>query len=444
MCKSNMRKVLVITYHFPPYRTGGVYRHLKFAKYLSRYGWYPYILTAKNPSKHKQDLSLMKDIPPSLPIYLTYSIEPDGVEEGLINLKNRFLPKDSVPDNHKFILFKIINKLLSTYLLIPDDKVGWLPHTILKSAQLIKRENIDSICTTSPPHSTHLIGLLLKKIIGIPWIADFRDPWSHSFMKRPFYDKFKFRYRLEKMMEGTVLAACDRIITVSKGHRDNLLNNISNISQEKIKVITNGFDDDDFEGQDISRKENDQSKFLITHIGRVYPGKSYAFLACLKNLIEENSHFARNIVVSFVGHPSNHHREVVNRLGLAQYVRFEGFHDRNNAIKDMLSSDLLLLMVGEENNWIPGKLFEYLRAKKPIFVIGEEGDATRIAQESGLGIVVSPKNIHQVKEKLLEIYQKKMNGDVIVKPNHAYINTYNRTQLTSEFAGVLNDTTLSP
>lgn len=435
-----MKDVLIITYHFPPFRTSGVYRHLKFAKYLGDFNWRPWIITAKNPSKRRIDHSLMSDIPPELPIHHTFTFELVAFQNWITELLQKACSQSGIPTNETPILFKAMNKLLGTFLMIPDDKIGWIPHTTIKALQLIKQDNILAFCTTSPPHSTHLIGLLLKKATGKPWIADFRDPWLHAFMKQPVLTSFPLRKTLEKLMERIVVKSADRIVTTSHGIKQHFLHTHGLFLEKKITVITNGFDDMDFDSIQETHYEKDNSRFLITHVGRLYPGKIEPFLKAFKHLVDNNSAFRCNAVVRLVGPTSRDVQDIVKRLDLDTYITHEGFQPHDQAIEAVLSSDLLLLMVGKETFWIPGKLFEYIRSKRPILVIGELGDAAQIAIRSGLGMLASHENIHEIAGRLLDGFQTKTSGIPIMKPDHEYIMRFSRRRLTSSFSRLLDST----
>lgn len=433
-----MKDVLIITYHFPPFRTSGVYRHLKFSKYLWHFDWRPLIITSKNPSKKRIDLALMKDVLPGLPIYHTYTFEAANFQDWVIQLKDRAWSRLRRSTNERPRLFKAMNKLLGTFLMVPDDKIGWIPHTSNKALQLMKQNNILAFCTTSPPHSTHLIGLWLKRTTGKPWIADFRDPWTHSFMKQSLLNSLPFRKKLEIQMERMVLQSCDKIMTASPGIKRHFLRTHGASLDAKIEVLTNGYDDADFIHLESSSSNRIDSKFVITHIGIVYPGKSRAFLTSLKALIEQNRAFRRDVLVKFVGNPSKTNMDLLADLNLEDYVKIEGFHRHDIVVKDMLFSDILLLMVGKEKNWIPGKLFEYMRAGKPIFVVGQHGDAAEIALRSGLGTLVSDDDTQEIQRKLLHLYLQRKRLSTLVRPNRRYIKSFDRIELTRRFSHFLD------
>lgn len=271
--EKTMRKILIISYHFPPFRSSGVYRHLKFVKLLRNFGWQPYVLTVRNPSKRLIEKGLLKDIPDDVAVCHSFTLELDDIENRIMYfLKYRKIPWEVWSRNtlqgRKPLLFRAINKVIKNIILIPDDMVGWVPSAILKARSIIMKEDIDLFCTSSPPHSIHLIGLLLKKMTNKPWIADFRDLWTQNFL---YQNKLWHRGKIERHMERTVLECSNRIVTVSKGFKNDLLKLAPRVPEDKIKVITNGFDFDDFKGDRLKETKRRRTAFVITHIGTLYP-----------------------------------------------------------------------------------------------------------------------------------------------------------------------------
>lgn len=375
----------------------------------------PYIITVKNPSKKNIDNSLVKDIPPDIKVYKTASFE--------------------FREKQRSILLNAIKKLVKKYILIPDDKIGWLFFAINASKKIIKFDNINIICTTSPPHSTHLIGLLLKKKYNCKWIADFRDPWTQSFMKKSFYKKNKKRHAIESLLEKKVISQADRVIVVSDTQKE-LLKEKFDVNSDKIVVINNGYDEEDFPKQiDSPVKRN--SEFIITHVGRIYPGNSKNFFIGVKKLIDENEIFKKKVKIKLVGIKSLEALAYIEKYHLSKYVIQKGFLVHKESINEMINSDLLLLMTGDKKFWIPGKLYEYIRAKKPILVIGDRGDAAKIALKSGLGVFVSHMDISGIKSSINDCFERKEKG-IILEADSQYIQLFNRENLSKKFAEVLN------
>jgi len=432
-----MNKVLIITYHFPPFRTGGVYRHQKFVKYLRSFGWDPFVITVRNPDKKIIDPTLISDLPENLTVYRTYSIDLGGLR----NMRfNTFVEREYKSCNHppeKTYISKFIAKLLNTGLLFPDDKVGWLPHTVVKARKIMKEENISVVCTTSPPHSTHLIGLALKRLVDFKWIADFRDPWMFSFMKKKLYESIPYRMWIEKTMEKRVIRSADMLIYVTDGIKNAYVQEYGEVLNQKQVVISNGYDEADFQ-YPINEAAESNAKFVMTYVGIVYPGKSRTFLESLRHLLDEKPDFKENSVLRFAGPPSLENMALIRELNLEEYAEMLGFRNHDRILSDMLESDLLILLVGNEKDWIPGKLFEYIRSKRPILVVGAEGDASVIAEKSGLGVRVSPHDEREIKRKIFELYLKAQNGSLHLVPNETYIAGFNRKRLTNRFAQVLN------
>ena len=433
-----MKKILIISYHFPPYRTGGVYRHQKFAKYLRYFGWEPYILTVKNPAKILKDTTLLRDLPADLKIHRTLSLDV----EGLRNIRYGFNGSRGSVTGPKIIrkrfFEKALSKILNTYLLLPDNKVGWIPHTVWKAYRILKQEKIDAVCTTSPPHSTQIVGVLLKRLIDFHWVADFRDPWMFSFMKKQLYQSLHYRKKLEASLEEMVISGADRVIFVTEGIRSAYLEKYGELLSRKQEVITNGYDEEDFKNYKDEPAAKLNAKFIMTYVGIVYPGKSRVFLKALKQLIDTSPDFKQNSVLRFAGPSSPENISLIKELKLDGYVELMNFRKHDQIVGDMIGSDLLILLVGKEKHWIPGKLFEYIRSRRPILVVGTEGDASAIAEKSGLGMLVPANDENEIQRKLYELYQKARDGSLKVNPNETYIDGFQRKKLTYRFSQILD------
>jgi glycosyltransferase involved in cell wall biosynthesis len=385
-----------------------------------------------------KDTTLLNDIPADIRIHKTISLDIDGLR----NIRHGIIVDGKSNTNRRIIsksLFeKALNKVLNTYLLLPDNKVGWIPHTVWKAYQVLKHEKINTVCTTSPPHSTHIIGTLLKRLIDFNWVVDFRDPWMFSFMKKPLYQSLHYREKLESSLERIVIRRADRVIFVTEGVKNAYLEKYGDLLNGKQLVITNGYDEPDFSSHKNVQTRELNPKFIMTYVGIIYPGKSRTFLKAMKKLIDKTPSFKQNSILRFAGPSSPENISLINELKLDHYVELMGFRNHYQIISDMINSDLLILLVGDEKHWIPGKLFEYIRSKRPILVVGTEGDAAKIAEKSGLGIRVSHHDESEIRRKVYELYQNAQNGSLKVKPDETYIKGFQRKELTYRFAQALN------
>lgn len=361
-----MPKVLIVTYYWPPGSGAGVQRWLKFAKYLPLSGWEPYILTVdpRFAAYPAIDNSLENEIPESVTVYRTKARDYFRVYS---RDKSR-IPSSGFAANEKKGLKNIISRFVRGNFFIPDPRKGWNNSAFKKACAIIRESGINHIITTSPPHSTQLIGLKLKKQFpAIRWIADLRDPWTDIYYYDKFYPTFLSR-KIDLAYEYKVLANADKIITVGNSLKELFSSKIKK-SGGKIEVIPNGYDDEDFEGL----KPSVPDKFTISYIGTLsdsYPVKGFLqSLTCFKN---KNIDF----IIRFVGFVSeNHRRSLISALGDSR-LEFTGYADHKSAIKYMYSSTILLLIIprhSSSKSIITGKLFEYMATGRPVLCLGPAG-----------------------------------------------------------------------
>ncbi|MGM0529512.1 MAG: glycosyltransferase [Bacteroidota bacterium] len=381
------KKILIITYYWPPCGGAGVQRWLKFTKYMPEFGWEPYVLTV-DPD-HAQypaiDESLEKDINPSLKVYKTKALNyfllgeasrsPEKVISGSAidnnNIKNR------------------IARFIRGNFFIPDPRKGWNRYAVNRALELISEEDIKYVVTTSPPHSTQLIGLKLKSIFpAIKWIADLRDPWTDIYYYKQFYGTIPARI-YDRRLEKKVLRRADKIITVGESLAGLFMSKDASV-QKKITVITNGYDEEDF----VSVKETSPDLPTITYAGTLteqYPVDS--LILSLLRLSAEGIKYIFNFTGSY---PENIRNRIVEKLPDDSF-HFSSYITHRDAICAMCNSTVLLLLIPDHKNnemIITGKLFEYLRSRKPILIIGpENGDASHIVRNCNAGKTFDKKDL---------------------------------------------------
>jgi glycosyltransferase involved in cell wall biosynthesis len=373
-----MKNVLVITYYWPPAGGPGVQRVLKFVKYLKAFNWRPYILTVKNGAFPALDESLLSEIPADIEVYKTFNPEPVVLYKKLTGKgDNGFVPTFVLnPDTRDTYRDKIA-KWLRANLFIPDAKRYWLRYAVKKGLQVIKQQHINLIFTSSPPHTVQLIGRKLAQKSGLPWVADFRDPWTDAFwqndMKRRFFNAY------DKNLEKKVLRGADRIITVSA---DLVILFKDKISRE-YHIIPNGFDQTDFFG--IKKKVNDT--FTIVYIGNL--SKNQPIRSLLAALAKLDKAVLNEMAFIFYGnaHPSIH--DQIRQHRLQHFIVFKPYIPHREMVQKIVNAELLLLVipkVKKNSGILTGKLFEYLAAGNVILGIGpEDGDAAKILAQTGCG-----------------------------------------------------------
>lgn len=365
-------KILIITYYWPPSGGSGVQRWLKFVKYLSSFGWQPVVLTVdeKKASYPQIDKSLEKEAPASVPVIRTDSFEILNLYKKVSTEKN--IPFGNLTDKKYTSFTQKLSRFIRGNFLLPDPRRGWNKHAYKKACEIIEKENIKYVITTSPPHSTQLIGLRLKKKYpNIKWIADFRDPWTDIHYYKMLYTT-KFADKINENYEQKVLEKADKIIVTCEATKNVFLSKSKKILSEKIAVITNGFDDDDFTGI----KADILPYFTITYIGILYNSDDLTALltAFCKLTIKENC------LLRFVGQSSTIIASEIAKYGLEKYTEFLPQVKHSEAVQLMVNSSVLVLLAPNEDAttaFLPGKLFEYLAARRPILCIAQPNHAIR-------------------------------------------------------------------
>jgi glycosyltransferase involved in cell wall biosynthesis len=367
-----MNKVLIITYYWPPGSGAGVQRWLKFSKYLPQFGWEPVVLTVEPEfaAYPAVDPSLEEEISPGLRVFKTKATDYFRIYSK---------DKGSIPsagfatDDKKGLKGKIL-RFIRGNIFIPDPRKGWNSYAFRKACEIIDKEYIRHIITTSPPHSTQLVGLKLKrKYPELKWIADLRDPWTDIYYYDQFYPTFISK-RIDSDFECRVLRSADRIITVGKSLKALFAKKYTGIDG-KVEVIPNGFDEDDF----AAMKPVTPDEFTISYIGTLsdaYP--SGGFLDALQSLYARG----RTCKLRFIGTISPNQKKLVLAKIQNDKVEFMPHVSHETAIKYMMNSSLLLLIIPDHKSnktIITGKIFEYIASGIPVICMGpEDGDAADI------------------------------------------------------------------
>jgi glycosyltransferase involved in cell wall biosynthesis len=419
-----MNKVLIITYYWPPSGGAGVQRWLKFAKYLPEFGWEPIILTIdpKYAAYPVTDYSLIVDLPGSVKVYSTPATNFFTIYK---KDKSR-IPAAGFANNIDDTLRGKLLRFIRGNLFLPDPRRGWNKFAFEKACKLIETEDIQHIITTSPPHSTQLIGLKIKKKYpGIKWIVDLRDPWTDIYYYKQFYPTIISK-AIDLRYEKSVLINSDRIITVGTSLKTLFSSKVKGI-ENKSEVITNGYDEEDFKGIPTTNP----SRFTVTYVGTlsdIYPVKG--LITALKNLQATGKDFN----LRFVGAVSENSRKIIISEIKQTSLEFLPYAAHSEAIKFMMDSTMLILIIPlHESNKsiITGKLFEYIATGKPVLCLGPvDGDAAGIIKKCGSGETVDYDNTERISEFLGTISQYSGRHDEEVK-------NFSRFNLTRQIAEVL-------
>lgn len=426
-----MKKVLIITYYWVPAGGVAVQRFLKFTKYLRDYGWEPIILTVKDGSYAYTDPNLESQVPEGVQVFRTNTFEPFEIYNLLRGQKGKNVPLAVVTASKKS-LFQRLSGYIRANFFLPDARVGWKSYAIKKAAEIISSQKIDAVITTGPPHSTHLIGQALKAKYKLPWIADFRDPWTEIFNNQylPFTEASKAK---DKKMESSVLRDCDVAVMIGEGMKDVFPAEF----RPKMQVITNGYDEGDF---DRGLKPQ-TDKFRMRYVGNLFSNQNVAALwKAIAELRAENSEFKTDFELELIGKADSAISESITANGLDNCTKYVSFIPHQEAIARMQTSSLLLSVIPEVANnklIITGKIFEYMGAGRPIFLIGPtDCDAAVVVADSQSGSIHDYKEKDKMKASLLHYYQLYQSGNKSESGNN--IEAYSRKQLTGKLASILN------
>jgi glycosyltransferase involved in cell wall biosynthesis len=426
---SSRRRVLLITYHYPPLPDIGALRPGALAKYLPEQGWEVLVLTPQMPGRKRPGTRVIetghRDVLQDLKSKF-------GLKPGLALHDQLHLPL-STKQNSNLLHTKAID-WLKRWLAYPDFTKGWIPFASGAVAEFARQERVDAILTTSPPESCHIIGAQAKKVLGCPWIADFRDLWTQNLAQQK-HSSLPLRVRLEKK----TLAVADALVTVSAPWAGRLR---ERYPAKPIHTIPNGFDPDDFR-----RRPPELTKtFSITYAGQLYQGKRDPgpILEVLGELIREQILPSREVRVRFYGQVEPWLSPLVSRYGLEQVVEMNGVIDRDEALQREMESQVLLLLGWSDPKEIgqhTGKLFEYLGAARPILAVGgNRGVLTDVLEETKAGIHAL--STLQLRDTISSMYREfRDHGRVRYHADPEAVEQYSHPQMARRFAYVLDEIT---
>lgn len=445
------KKVLIIAYHFPPSGGGGVQRTLKFVKYLEDFGWKPVVLTASNPDDPIVDKSLADEIPNEIKVYRTFSFEITRYEKNLslwvksLNKKdgsNEFHASNSHHNKNGLDLKNVLKKIylfLTFWLRIPDSKVGWLPSAFLKSLSIIYSERIDLIFVTSPPHSSQLLGLLLKKLTRKPLVADFRDEWIEKDFMLKYQGLSRDRIKFEKYLSSKVLRNVTTVIANTEVRKQMSLEAYPFISL--IQVIPNGYDAEDMYRAKANCRGHADTKFHICHTGYLYPRTAFPFFEAFRELLQEKPEFSNKIQFDLVGYLEKEYQVFVLDNKLTANVKIWGHLRHIDSVTFLLKSQLLLYLMGDEfgKGTIAGKLYEYLASGRPILgVVPTTGASASLIEKTKSGWVIDSKDKLGIKCKLIDLFETYSRQGLRTDNDWSVIEDFERRTLTRKLASVFD------
>lgn len=432
-----MKRVLIITYYWPPSGGSGVQRWLKMSKYLPEYGWQPVIYTTENAEYPIIDHSLEKDVAPNIEVIRRPITEPYSAYKKFLGInKDETVKMGFIQEKEKSKSWKSdLTLWVRGNFFIPDARCGWVKPSVRFMKEYLNEHPVDAIISTGPPHSMHLIALKLKEALGLPWIADFRDPWTEI----DYYNDLRLTRwadRKHHRLEREVLNKADKVVTVAPDGARRL----GRLGNRNVRTIYNGFDRDDDAQTPVSLPD----KFTITYLGVLSKAQNPNNLwQALGELIKEDTGFNNNLKINMIGQIDSSVVNAIDENSLTQHVTYSPCipHDQVSAAHRSSTLLLLLLMPDSEpraKGLLTGKLFEYMASGRPILCIGpEDGDAARILRETGAGQTVSFEDKEKMKEALKNLYQRYLENTLEGNTNPK-VENYSRQVMTQQYAALLN------
>ncbi len=420
------KKVLIITYYWPPAGGPGVQRWLKFVKYLKDFNIEPIVYIPENPNYPIVDESLVNEIPNDITILKHPIKEPYGFASVLNIKSSQTISKGIIPEQKKQRFIEKLLLYIRGNFFIPDARKNWIKPSVAYLSKYISDNNIDTIITTGPPHSLHLIGLELKQKLGVKWLADFRDPWTtigyHKQLKLT-----KSSLKKHKQFEAQVLQNAEEVIVTSFRTKKEF----QEITNQPITVITNGYDRD----SDIEVVLD--SKFSLSHIGSLLSERNPELLwQVLREITIENKEFEAHFQLNLVGTISQEILKSIEEFSLTHYVNIVGYVSHKEAIAFQKKSQVLLLIEIDSEDTkciIPGKLFEYMVSNRPIIAIGpEDSDVEQIIRETNTGSYFNYSEHKRLKNIILEHFVAFQNANLQSHP--IGLEQYSRKSLTKQLA----------
>lgn len=424
-----MLKVLIVTYYWPPAGGPGVQRWLKFVKYLPSFGVQPIVYIPENPTYPLIDKGLLSEVSQETVIIRKRITEPYAWASVFSKGNTKKISSGIIPDKKKQSALQRLMLWVRGNLFIPDARVLWVKPSVKFLTEYIQENNIDTVITTGPPHSLHLVGLGLKEKLNIKWIADFRDPWTTI----GYHKELKLNASADKKhkdLESKVLNTADTVLVTSPTTKKEF----EALTNKPIEVITNGYD-----VENITKQTLDE-KFTLAHIGSFLSERNPQVLwQALAELINENHAFAQRFQLKLIGAVSREVLDSITQNGLYEYVNNLGYVSHAEAVEHQRKSQVLLLVEIDREETkciIPGKLFEYMVSDRPILAVGPDGaDMAEIIRYTNTGVFTLYTEKQKIKDTLIKYFEEYQVGEL--KSHPIGLQYYSRKNLTKHLASIL-------
>lgn len=430
------RTAFFIAYHYPPIHSTGVERTAKFLRYLAEFGYRASLLTtsAFGDIAASSDLPEVRVLRAWEPLKLYRWLFNGRVRSGRSMSFERTDPGD----------FGAVLGALRRFALVPDGQLTWLPAALLRSLRFLRRHPADILYSTYPPASAHLIALLLKQITGLPWVADFRDAWTYDPLD-PVLEEMPYRLALEKRLEEAVVCTADAVIAATQVSAAYLRETYPQAASG-VRIITNGFEPEDFPSVESSPKSVQQDPLCIVHTGSFshsHPRRTpQPLFAALESLLDEDPAWAGRVHLLLVGHLSPQERAAGARLEQAGVVEIAGSRKREEALEFQRQADILLL-VDHSRQWpasnVPAKFYEYLAMQRPILALSGSGMVEQLMRELQAGYHAAADDPQAIREVLIEVYGEFCQGRLHGGVDAVALRPFHRRVLAEKLAHCFDD-----
>ena len=435
-----MKRVLIISYYWPPTGGSGVQRWVKFAKYLPSEGWQPVIYTPENPEQLAIDESLAAEIPAEVEVIKTRIVEPYEIYKKLLRRSGH--SKEAVEVNpvnaqNKSFLQKVAMWVRGN-LFRPDPRCMWIGPSVRFLKKYLKEHPVDLIVSTGPPQSMHLIGRRLALETGLPWIADFRDPWTKIFYFKHL-SMTPSTERWHKKMEKKVLDDASVVVAVSPLVQQEL----QAMTSTRVELITNGFDECDFAAEPCHKAEGgSDNEFCVTHTGLfAADGNPTVLWEVLAEKCASDNAFRKALKIKLIGKTDDSILTALNEAGLSECVKNIGYLPHSEAVEQQRNASLLILPLRKEPEYkavLPGKLFEYLASRRPVLGIGQkDGAMAIILNETKTGVVLDWEDREAIACHIDSCWEKHLAGKLVT--DGADISQFTRRSLTNRMAQLFDE-----
>lgn len=418
-----MRRILIVAHDFPPRRTSAVYRPLGWARYLPDYGWEPIVLTVEDRGGTDRDPALLDRLEGRVLIERTRAFELLRFENRLHrNLYAQQPPRSSPapvsavrPPSGRRGLAGAVKRVLSKgrrvvheYLYVPDPNIGWLPFALARGKNLVRQHGIDAVLAVSAPHSSQLVGALIARTAGRPFIADFTDPWTQNFTME---HHSAWRRRIMRRLERWVFHQARQVVHVSERQRTSVIAEFPDVPPDRHCVIPNGFDEEDFSGLSPVTLEPSRG-FNLLSVGTIYGDSTVdTAIDALREL--SGNGLEGSVALSIVGYMPADIRRALAEPSLAGIVSDHGFQPHESALGHMIGADALLLTIprgGAFGSNVPGRLYEMVRSGRPIIFVGAHAEIEQVLRDTGAGVCVADGDVAGFRRELERLVLQRKSG----------------------------------